>query len=170
MPPNLLAHYCYLWELTAVWQAVETAWIAASVRRTFIELLVPAGSSSSLGQAEFEKVATLVAESGVGVIENLKAIYSGLASRWLHAFEADDDHKLSLLTGKLHANLEMQARITNELSPGGSVHIQNNYLTSDVTMLLKILAPYPEATHAIVEYYRERSAPLAVVEHRDGNE
>jgi hypothetical protein len=51
MRPNLLAHYLYLWELTAVRQAVETAWISTSVRRTFIELLVPAGSSSSLGQA-----------------------------------------------------------------------------------------------------------------------
>src|SRR5215469_9934484 len=47
MPPNLLAQYLCLWELTAVRQAVETAWISASVRRTFIELLVPAGSSSS---------------------------------------------------------------------------------------------------------------------------
>src|SRR6516162_10213254 len=51
MPPNLLAHYLYLWELTAVRQALETALVSASVRRTFIELLVPAGSSSSLGQA-----------------------------------------------------------------------------------------------------------------------
>ena len=51
MPPNLLAHYLYLWELTAVRQVLETAWISASVRRTFTELLVPAGSSSSLGQA-----------------------------------------------------------------------------------------------------------------------
>src|SRR6516164_3054666 len=50
MRPNLLAHYLYLWELTAVRQAVETGWISVSVRRTFIELLVPAGSSSSLGQ------------------------------------------------------------------------------------------------------------------------
>ena len=87
-----------------------------------------------------EQLRRLVAESGAGVLENLKAIYSGLASRWLHAFEAGDDQKLSLLTGKLHANLEMQARITKELSPGGSVHIQNNYLMSDVTTLLKILA------------------------------
>jgi hypothetical protein len=43
MPPNLLAHYCYLWEPTAVRQAVETAWISASVRRTSVEVLVPAG-------------------------------------------------------------------------------------------------------------------------------
>jgi hypothetical protein len=83
-----------------------------------------------------EQLRRLVAESGAGVIENLRAIYSGLASRWLHAFEAGDDYKLSQLTGKLHANLEMQARITKELSPGGSVHIQNNYLMSDVTTLL----------------------------------
>ena len=69
-----------------------------------------------------EQLRRLVAESGAGVIENLKAIYSGLASRWLHAFEAGDDHKLSLLTGKLHANLEMQARITKELSPGITAH------------------------------------------------
>jgi len=91
-----------------------------------------------------------------------------LASRWLHAFEAGDDHKLSLLTGKLHANLEMQARITKELSPG-SVHIQNNYLMSDVTTLLKILTPYPEAKRAIVDYYRKRSA-ADLIEHHDASE
>jgi hypothetical protein len=110
-----------------------------------------------------EQLRRLVAESGAGVIENLKANYSGLASRWLHAFEAGDDHKLSLLTGKLHANLEMQARITKELSPG-SVHIQNNYLMSGVTTLLKILTPYPEAKRAIVDYYRKRS--VAATSHR----
>ena len=73
-------------------------------------------------------------------------------------------------TGKLHANLEMQARITKELSPGGSVHIQNNYLTSDVTTLLKILTPYPEAKRAIVDYYRERSAAADLIEHHDATE
>jgi hypothetical protein len=88
-------------------------------------------------------VAPARAESGVGVIENLKAIYSGLASRWLHAFEAGDDHRLSLLTGKLHANLEMQAQITKALSPGGSVHIQNNYLMNDVTTASEDLGPIP---------------------------
>ena len=43
MPPNLLAHYFYLWEPTVVRQAIEPAWTSASVRRTFVELLVPAG-------------------------------------------------------------------------------------------------------------------------------
>jgi hypothetical protein len=109
-----------------------------------------------------EQLRRLVAESGAGVIENLKAIYSGLASRWLHAFEAGDDHKLSLLTGKLHVNLEMQARITKELSPGGSVHIQNNYLMNDVTTLLKILAPYPEANEGWPPCARARSPKVKV--------
>jgi adenylate cyclase len=40
-----LAHYLYLWEATAVRQAIETAWISASVRRTFVEVLVPAASA-----------------------------------------------------------------------------------------------------------------------------
>ena len=30
MPPNLLAHYPYLWEPTVVRQAIETAWSSAS--------------------------------------------------------------------------------------------------------------------------------------------
>jgi hypothetical protein len=29
--PNLLAHYFYLWETTVVWQAIETAWVSASL-------------------------------------------------------------------------------------------------------------------------------------------
>ena len=63
----------------------------------------------------------------------------------------------------------MQARITRELSPG-SVHIQNNYLMSDVTTLLKILTPYPEDKRAIVNYYRERSAAADLIEHHDASE
>jgi hypothetical protein len=43
MPPNLLAHYFYLWEPTVVRQNIETARTSASVSRTFVELLVPAG-------------------------------------------------------------------------------------------------------------------------------
>ena len=48
--PNLLADYFYLWEPT-VRQAIETAWISASVRRTFIELLVPARAGYSGARA-----------------------------------------------------------------------------------------------------------------------
>ena len=33
-----------------------------------------------------------------------------------------------------------------------------------MTTLLKILAPYPEAKRAIVDYYRERSGAAEVIE------
>src|SRR5262252_295679 len=42
MPPNLLAHYPYLWEPTVVRQAIDTAWISASSGGHSFELLVPA--------------------------------------------------------------------------------------------------------------------------------
>ena len=61
----------------------------------------------------------------------------------------------------------LQARVATAPGP---VHIQNNYLMSDVTTLLKILAPYPEAKQAIVDYYRERSPPAEVIEHHDAND
>jgi hypothetical protein len=46
-PPNLLAHYPYLWEPTVVQQAVETAWISAYIHRvTGASRVIIAGSVS----------------------------------------------------------------------------------------------------------------------------
>ena len=50
------------------------------------------------------------------------------------------------------------------------MHIQNNYLMSDVTTLLKILTPYPEAKRAIVDYYRKRSAAADLIDHHNASE
>ena len=113
-----------------------------------------------------EQLRKLAAEAGVSVIDNLRAVYGGLANRWLHAFEAGDDHRLALLTGKLHANLEMQARITKELAPAGATYntVNNNFLLTDAAQLRRILQPFPEARAAVVAYYAERSTPK-VIEH-----
>src|SRR5712692_10075637 len=48
----------------------------------------------------------LCAESGTSVLDNLRTVYSGVASRWLVAYEAGADEKLALLTARLHQNLE----------------------------------------------------------------
>ena len=66
MPPKLLAHYFYLWELAAVRQAIETAWISASVRRTFVEVLVPANSVFARSGANKVMEVTAVAFSNIG--------------------------------------------------------------------------------------------------------
>jgi hypothetical protein len=42
-----------------------------------------------------EQLRKLCSEHGASVVENLMAIYGGLASRWLSAFEAADDATLS---------------------------------------------------------------------------
>jgi hypothetical protein len=43
--PNLLADYLYLWEITVVRQAIETATISVSSGGDFVELLIPAAST-----------------------------------------------------------------------------------------------------------------------------
>lgn len=117
-----------------------------------------------------EALRKLCASNGVSVVENLSAIYAGLAARWLHAFEAGDDQRLIALTTKLHANLEIRARISKELAPAGSNFVtNNNFLLSDASALLQVLTPFPEARAAIVRHYTAGGglpAPL-VIEHAD---
>jgi len=44
-------------------------------------------------------------------------------------------------------------------------YVQNNLLASDITRLLRILKDHPAARLAIVNFYRDHSAPPKVVEH-----
>lgn len=108
-----------------------------------------------------EQLRRLCNEHGASVVENLMAIYGGLASRWLSAFEAGDDARLSLLTQRLHKNLELRARLTHELLPPGPSSITNNVLIADpqylrvIGRLAQLLAPYPDARRAVAGGLRE---------------
>jgi transposase-like protein len=109
-----------------------------------------------------EQLQKLACESGASVVDNLSAIYSALSSRFLSAFEAGDDHRLSLLTGKMHANLELRAKISRELLPGStniSITNQTNVLqlpgvAGTLRDIARILAPHPEARRAVLDYLR----------------
>lgn len=117
-----------------------------------------------------EHLRRLCSEHGGSVIENLMAIYGGLASRWLSAFEAGDDGTLSLLTQRLHKNLELRARLTHELLPPGPTSVTNNILLNDPGYLAAIgqiavsLAPFPEARVAVAKALRsfDNSGPLMI--------
>jgi hypothetical protein len=117
-----------------------------------------------------EHLRKLCAEAGGSVVENLMAIYGGLASRWLSAFEAGDDGTLSLLTQRLHKNLELRARLTHELLPPGPTSVTNNILLNDPGYLAAIgqiavsLAPFPEARVAVAKALRsfDHSGPLMI--------
>ena len=113
-----------------------------------------------------ESLQKLACESGASVVDNLQAIYSALSSRFLDSFEAGDDARLAVLTSRMHQNLEIRARISKELLPAGSTFNQtNNILLCDTSQLIKILAPFPEARKAIVDFYSQKSAPVRQIEH-----
>jgi hypothetical protein len=120
-------------------------------------------TASPLGS--LESLQKLACESGASVVDNLQAIYAGLSNRWLLAFESGDDTRLAVLTGKMHQNLEIRARISKELLPNGSsfTQINNNFLLKDAGELLKILADEPSARAKIVAYYNEK--PMRQIEH-----
>jgi len=107
-----------------------------------------------------EQLRDLCARHGGSVIENLGAIYSGLVSRWLAAFEGGDDATLSVLTQRLHKNLELRARLTHELVPPAA-SVTNNVLIADpqylrvIGRLAQLLAPFPEARKRVAVGLRE---------------
>jgi hypothetical protein len=111
-----------------------------------------------------EQLRRLCSEHGGSVIENLMAIYGGLASRWLSAFEAGDDGTLSLLTQRLHKNLELRARLTHELLPPGPTSVTNNILLNDpgyvraITRIAEALRPYTDARQAVASVLRSLDA------------
>jgi hypothetical protein len=109
-----------------------------------------------------EHLRQLCAEGGASVIDNLRAIYRGLASRWLVAFEAGADQTLSLLTVRMQSNLELQAKITKELAPPGAYGgpVTNNfYVSPQYLTVLRVAAvalrPYPEARRDFARALRD---------------
>jgi hypothetical protein len=111
-----------------------------------------------------EHLRRLCAESGVSVLDNLRAIYGGVAARWLVAFEAGADQTLALLTTKLQANLALQGQLTRELMPPGST-VNNSLVivTPEVVRAVQAMHPTPEQRAAFADYYRQRCAvPLVI--------
>jgi hypothetical protein len=93
------------------------------------------------------------------VLENLRAIYGGLASRWLVNFEAGADQQLALLTVRMHSNLKLQGRLTRELLPGGPTINNTLIVTDDIVRAVQAMHPTPEQRAAFAAYYRKH-APL----------
>jgi hypothetical protein len=120
-----------------------------------------------------EQLRKLAAEGGASVLENLRAIYGGLASRWLTAFECGDDATLALLTGRMHNNLTMQARLTHELMPAPA-NVTNLFLSPQFTdlqaTLIGALRNFPEARRAVVSALRERERTPPMIEGRADDE
>ena len=117
----------------------------------------------------------LCAETGTSVLENFRAIYAGLAARWLEAYKHGDDTKLVSLSGKMIDLLERQGKISGELMPEAS-RITNNFLITPEffslqASLLKALREFPEAKKALLLELRKLEGSNATtidVEAQDG--
>ena len=108
----------------------------------------------------------LCAEGSTSVLESLRGLYGGLVSRWLTALEAGSDKTLIMLTGKMLAALELQAKLTKELMPPSQTTNVTNiavfehpaYLQA-ITALAAALRPFPEARRAVLPVLRSLQTP-----------
>ena len=101
-------------------------------------------------EAELQR---LCAENGSSVIEQLRAMNSGVQARWLAAFEAGADDQFVHLTGQFRKNLELMAKLTKELAPHQTNITNNNTVVfsqmpefiATIAVLADALREFPDA-------------------------
>lgn len=111
-----------------------------------------AGQIKSLSELQ-----SLVAEENGSILENLRITRGALYHLLEGAIVANDRNGVAILTGRIHENLGMVARLTGELAKvNGSVfNTQVNILVSPAylelrTLLIRALARFPEARREVV--------------------
>ena len=93
-------------------------------------------------------------------LDVLNAMISGFVHNWSLAFANGSQAGMVAYSAQLRQLIELRAKINRELAPATTYSsITNNVvMMSNVTELLKILQPFPEARQAIVDHYNARSA------------
>ena len=76
-----------------------------------------------------------VIEEGAGVTEALKAIRGPLFGLFLAAVDTGDNKAAAALSGRLHENLALTAKLTGELMPHAGTSITNILLSPDFQRL-----------------------------------
>jgi hypothetical protein len=126
-----------------------------------------------------EELAEAAAKSGMGLIQHLDVMVSGLARARIEAAAAQNHSAHAMLSNALTKALMEKARITGDLKSVPTItNITNNVavlMASPMmqrlqTMLMQRLAPYPEALTAVLDGLAEldgaqkgQGSPLAPV-------
>ena len=101
----------------------------------------------------------ILLEEGAGVTEGLKAIRGPLFGLFLAAVDTGDNRAATALSGRLHENLALVAKLTGELVPHAGTTITNILLSPDFQRLraelIRVLARYPEAQAEIAAVFRQ---------------
>jgi hypothetical protein len=100
----------------------------------------------------------ILLEEGAGVAEGLKAIRGPLFTLFLAATDCGDGKAAAALSGRLHENLALVAKLTGELAPHAGISITNILLSPDFLRmrgeLMRVLARYPEAQEEVAATFR----------------
>ena len=115
------------------------------------------------GPLRLSELADKANAENVALVDYIALVRAALLSRFLAANEADDRQGTGLLAGRLTEVLRLQAQVTGELS-NATAGITNNTLilnspfVADLqSMLLRTLAPHPEARAAVIQGLEELS-------------
>ena len=108
----------------------------------------------------------ILLEEGAGVTEALNAIRGPLFGLFLAAVDTGDNKAAAALSGRLHENLALVAKLTGELVPHAGTSITNVLLSPDFqrlrTELIRVLAHYPEAQAQVAAVFRRAGVRAAV--------
>jgi len=114
--------------------------------------------------ADIDELLKKCSQGDAESLDVLNAMISGFFHNWSLAFANGSQAAMVAYSAQLRQLIELRAKINRELAPATTYSsITNNVvMMGDVTELLKILQPFPEARQAIVDHYNARSATKAL--------
>jgi hypothetical protein len=110
--------------------------------------------------ADIDELLKKCSQGDAESLDVLNAMISGFFHNWSLAFANGSQAGMVACSAQLRQLIELRAKINRELAPATTYRsITNNVvMMGDVTELLKILQPFPEARQAIVDHYNGRCA------------
>jgi hypothetical protein len=110
-----------------------------------------------------DELRKLLADNGRSVVENLQALYSGYAARWLANLEAGADGALIAIGREMREVLQLRAKISKELAPSPNLALHTHFGDPRFDALRRALLDYaeahPEARHDLAPILRAALAP-----------
>jgi hypothetical protein len=111
-------------------------------------------------QLSKEALAAELAEEKISTIDHLRIVRGGLHRLFCHAVEVNDHSGGASLAQAIEKNVMRGALLAGEWQPGPSG--QTNIaifnipgVAATVAGIARVLAPFPDARHAVVEYLRQ---------------
>ncbi len=124
------------------------------------------------GPAAVQSLGAKLGEEAESVLDLHKAVRAPLWSAYAAAAEVGDAVTLDRISGRLTDSISATARLTGELasSPLVQNNVQINLIANPEferfrSNLLRVLARFPEAAHAVIAEFQRLDAPSAPARH-----